>query len=1146
MSRSSVNLPNSPLIDLYKTLVTARKIDQIEKGYTSRGEAFFHVSGAGHEAVAALNDFLVADDYLHLHYRDKALMLARGMPPLQFFYSLFCKDASHSRGRQMSAHLSDPSLHLLSLVGPVGNNALQAVGVAAEIRQRDSRPIVVCSIGDGTTQQGEVLEAIAEAVRAQLPVLFLIEDNRYAISTLTQGTTFFDLPGGPVEQFYGVPIQRVDGTDISHCHEQFGQIVKVMRASRGPALVHLKVERLADHSNADDQLRYRSRKEIEQVALQADPIARLRQQLIDEGADADALTQLEADIQTQLERDAKSAQRSDDPSAIFSAKRVLAEALEDPSKEYVGNASEPRLSMLDAIGGVLRYQLTNNSAVTLYGEDIEDPKGDVFGVTAGLSSDFPGRVLNSPLSESTIVGTAIGRALAGGRPVAFLQFADFLPLALNQIISELGSMFWRTDGAWQCPVIIMITCGGYRPGLGPFHAQSLEALAAHTPGIDIVMPSTAGDAAGLLNAAFQSQRPTLFFYPKSCLNRKSAIESTSADINAQWVPVGRARVEERGDDITLIAYGNTVDLCRQVAQQLVKAGVTADLIDLRWLSPWDQNTVLESAQKTKNVIVVHEDNLSCGVGAEIIATITELSQVPIHCRRVARADTFVPCNFSNQLEVLPSFKRILETACDMLAIELSWELPPEAEKNIYYIEASGTAPSDESVVVLEWRVNVGDTINAGQCIATFESTKAAFDYESPISGVVEEILALENDEVPIGKPVVKVRLIEGESEESLMKPITKPQDGRPILVRKLATTVSAVSDSAASSGRTGLEQASSEQTFSELVFSEQQKANHYKVGLVTVKHSFGARKIENEALLQDHWEKSANDIVRMTGIGSRHYIDASQTIVSLGTDAAAQALDAAGLTIQDIDLVICATATPDLLSPAVSFRVLYNLGGARFERPAYDINAACAGYVYALQCAYNELKSKPNSRILLITAEVLSTHVDSSDYNTAVIFGDAATATIVAGEAFADTFCYELSEPYLSGSAENGTLLREPHADSEDNLYMDGMAVFNFGVRYMIKALQQVCKEAHLDAAELDLVIPHQANKRIIDVICSRLALDNSRAYSNISRVGNTSSSSIPICLSEILATGKHYNKIGLTAFGSGFASGACLLTRKI
>ena len=385
----------------------------------------------------------------------------------------------------MCAHMSAPRLNILSIVGPVGNNALQAVGIAHEIEDRKSRAIVLCSIGDGTSQQGEVMEAIAEAVRSKLPVLFLVENNQYAISTTTEGKTFHSLPSGESDTFYGLPIVRADGTNPAHCSSVFEELVSQVRVRRAPKLCVIAVARLTSHTNADDDSVYRDPELVQRLRDTCDPVANLRRTLIDGGAEADALDLLDREIDSEVREAAETALDNPAPSSERQAKKALPASLTEPGGERRGSSSGSPLTMTEAIRETLRSAMRSDPRVTLYGEDIEDPKGDVFGVTRGLTTAFPGRVRNSPLSESTIIGSSIGRALAGGRPVAFLQFADFIPLAFNQLALELASMEWRTRGGWRAPVVVMMACGGYRPGLGPFHAHTFDSTIAHLPGLEL-------------------------------------------------------------------------------------------------------------------------------------------------------------------------------------------------------------------------------------------------------------------------------------------------------------------------------------------------------------------------------------------------------------------------------------------------------------------------------------------------------------------------------------------------------------------------------------------------------------------------------------------------------------------------------------
>ena len=323
----------------------------------------------------------------------------------------------------MNAHMSDPARRVLSIVGPVGNSALQAVGIGEVLKEEGTNALVLCSLGDGMTQEGEVIEAIGHAVRERLPVLFFIEDNSFAISTTTGGNTFFSRPDGDPDQFYGVPITRVDGRRVRSAYTQLGTVVGEIRANGGPKIVVFEVDRLDNHTNADDQRTYRSPQEIARVARESDPVTVLREELLELGRSEEELRAMEEEIHATLVTLAREAQDSAEPLAVHEALAPLPTGLQDDNREYRGEDGD--IVMLEALREVLRDHLERDPRVTLFGEDIEDPKGDVFGLTRGLSDRYGRRVRNSPLSESLIVGVSIGRALAGDRPVAFLQFADF-------------------------------------------------------------------------------------------------------------------------------------------------------------------------------------------------------------------------------------------------------------------------------------------------------------------------------------------------------------------------------------------------------------------------------------------------------------------------------------------------------------------------------------------------------------------------------------------------------------------------------------------------------------------------------------------------------------------------------------------------
>jgi 2-oxoisovalerate dehydrogenase E1 component len=1095
---------------LYKFMQTARMFDRLEKEFLARGEAFFSVSCSGHEATACLAAILREDDYLHCHYRDKALLIARGLPIEECFNSLVCNARSHSHGRQMSAHYSARSLNCLSLVGPVGNNALQAVGIAQSIRHRDSNAIVLCSLGDGTTQQGEVLEAIAEAVRSNLRILFLVQDNRYSISTMTAGRTFYSLPSGPASVFYGVPIHRMDGSDVLACQSAFRAVVEALRDGTGPAIAVMAVERLTSHTNADDDTVYRSPIDVQRLRDSADPVTKFRNVLRDAGVNEDCLSAIDANIAADTRAEAEEALRAPRPRAEMSAKKMLANDLLDRQREWLGISSDDGLTMTEALREVLRANMSIDHRINLYGEDIEDPKGDVFGVTRGLTAAFPGRVRNSALSESTIIGTSIGRALAGDRPVAFLQFADFLPLAFNQIATELASLEWRTLGKWRAPVIIMVSCGGYRPGLGPFHSHTFDTTVAHIPGLDVVMPSSAADAAGLLNAAFATERPTVFLYPKALLNDRK--RPASRDVSKHWVPIGVARTLCKGDDITLVGWGNTVSICQQVAETIRTFGFTAEVIDLRWLSPWDMDTVCRSVSRTQKLLVVHEDNLTAGFGAEVLARVVESVGVPVRGARVARPDTFIPCHFGNQIEVLPSFRTAMQATAGLLNMEIRWQSNEEQLSNLLSVDLIGSSPSDQTVTVVDIRVKNGDVVKAGDILASLEADKAVIDVASPMGGTVHEIIRAVGESAPVNTPLLVLRLSENRTRQP-----AAAESSTPHLVRRATT--------------------------SHWLHSAERR----NVVIRGLGCTVGRGALSNAELAPrfPYWrDTSGSDgLFSRTGIESRCVAGDQQDAITMAVEAVKLSLEEARIDVEELSLIICSTSTPTMISPSTACQILHKLS-PRLEIAAYDIQAACSGYLFSMANAWDFLHTHPGSNVLLVTTELMRSVVDINDPDTSPIFGDAATATVLSSESRGSPHFAMLSRPYVGAVGENGTALRVPLPREGAFVKMDGRRVFAEAVRRMHDSLVRVCEDAGLSIADLDLVVPHQANGRIIEAMQTRLRLPADRVWNGMRYYGNTSSSSIPLALTSILKEVTDRKRIGLCAFGAGYTFGGAILTR--
>ncbi|MGB1124998.1 MAG: beta-ketoacyl-ACP synthase 3 [Phycisphaeraceae bacterium] len=1119
--------PDALVEALYRPMRTAQAVDRIEQELCAAGEAFFQIAGLGHEAAAALNLFLKQEDWLHPHYRDKALMIARGIEPKAWFDSVLTNADSYSAGRQMCCFMASKELNLPSTVIPVGNNALQAVGIAMQVKDDPAKPIVICGLGDGTTQQGEVMEAMAEAARSNLPVLFWIEDNEVAISTDTKGQTFYNFPGASDKPFWGLEIHRFDGRDVLPELDRIGELVHTVRESRGPGIGVMRVDRLCSHSNADDQRIYRTSEMITELDEKSNPVVNLRKSLIAAGVDEAKLDAVDQAVETECREAVEAARRVGDPEPCLTSSRALLPEIAPGADEYLGDeaiSGDDAITMIDAMRRVLRSKLAEDDRVTLLGQDIEDPKGDVFGVTKGLSTDFAGRVVNAPLAESTIIGTSIGRAIAGGRPIGFIQFADFLPTGIGQLMNELGSIHWRTNGQFECPVILMITCGAYRPGLGPFHSQTLESTLAHIPGVDVMMPSSASDAAAMLNAAFKSNRPTVFLYPKVCLNDRAPWKVTSPDVEKHLTPVGTARTLREGSDLTLVTWGSTVTAGMGVAEMLATKDVGVELIDLRCISPWDRDKITASVKKTGKLLVVHEDNLTAGFGAEVVAGVVEELGQGVVAKRVTRADSWVPCNYTNQLDVLPSYRKTLTTACEMLGLDIDWPAPVIAtddDDSIEVVEAQGSSPADQEVMVSVWNVKVGDEVTTGQIIADMEADKATFEFASPCDGVVAEILIETDEKVPVGTPVIKIKTASSDGGAKVVKRQTREDLGHPVITTPDSTPSS---------------------TFAPVA------AEQVRVYLSPIHIAEGEDRLTNEVLEQRFPDYTAEDIVQRTGIESRPILSRNQSALSIGVEAARAALAAEGLTLDDLTGIVCHTTTPPLNTPSMACMILRELDPeAKHELMVYDVNAACSGWLYALDTAYHTILTQPHKAVLVITTEALSRVVDPKDFGTAILFGDAATATIVRGCTNGQDMANRsgssmvLKRPVLSGKADKGDILTVAF-QGQGHIHMDGKSVYTEAVRAMTKMVKQAFEESGLPLDTVDWLVPHQANRRIFESVQKRLKVPDEKVIDLIAEHGNTSSSSIPLSIAKSAHKFNAGDTIGLCAFGGGFTFGAAVM----
>jgi 2-oxoisovalerate dehydrogenase E1 component len=1092
------------LLDTYGAATTARWIDRVERRYASGGQAFFHLSGTGHEAAAALAPHLGPQDWLFCHYRSKALMVARGATPRAFFDGFFAKAASASQGRLMGVHFHDRALRLYSTMGPVGNHALHAVGVASVVKSDIGAPVVLCGIGDGTAQEGEVLEAIGEAVRSHLPVLFLVEDNGYAISARTRGRTFFSLPAGDAESFFGVPISRCDGNRIPRCLTVFGEAVQSMRTQRGPAIVVVGVQRADSHSNADDHRTYRDEPELAN-AREADPLQGLSADLLALGVDADTLERIDQEAATLVSAAARDAFAGAEPKPVAEPCSISFSLPLPQAAPDVVRAPEMH-TMLSALRGALRHRLASDAKVALFGQDIEDPKGDVFGLTRGLSDEFGGRVQNAPLSEATIVGASYGRALAGVRPVAMLQFADFIPLALNQLLQELAMHTWRSPDSKPAPVVVMAPCGAYREGLGPYHAQTFDSHLAHVPGIVVAVPSNAEDAAGLLNAALASDTSTVFLYPKSLLNAPDA--SSFCDPSAAWALPGSARTLATGSDLTIVSWGSTVTLCMEAVRHLTDLGVTVHLLDLRTLAPWDRDAVRQSCAATGRLLVVHEDNLTGGFGGEVVAAVVEALDAHIKVRRLARPDEPVPYNYARQCAILPQAETIMRAALDLVgaeAVSLPAGGPAPADASVFTIHAFRASPSDNSFKLLRIAVAVGDQVVEGHILGEYETDKCAAELMSPVAGTVRAINAGAGDTIPIGECIIEI-------EPELPIPIAPPAVALTPEFRVMRRA-----DSPAQA---------------RMVCSLPAVAR-------------GSRRVENVEIANIHPGRTPADIVRGTGIESRQWVDVGEDAVILGARAARQLLDGVEeADLNRIGVVLVATSSVDRAAPSIACRVTAELARAGVpleDPPALDILAACSGFLYGLRIAHDHLCVAPGELVLLLTTETLSPMLDPGDFGTRALFADAASAVLIGAPQSLPAAVLAVSRPILGARPDPSGALTVPCLGSGQHIAMDGGRVFREAVRTMAGVARRCCHDAGVAPGDLRYIVAHQANQRILDAVAAALGVEDAAMASNIRDTGNTSASSIPLLLAHLAEGGalRAGDKLCLCTFGAGFTYGA-------
>ena len=678
--RATHGLSREQIVAAYRNMLLSRRLDDKEIGLKRQNKIFFQISSAGHEAVTTAAGMVLKPgyDWFYLYYRDRAFCLQVGMTAAEMLYSAVGAAADpNSGGRQMPSHWGHKKLNIVSASSPTGTQFLQAVGAAeATLRAKQNGvtegfqadEVVFCTTGDGTTSEGEFWESLNTASNLRLPVVYLVEDNGYAISVPVEVNTAGGSISELVKSFPGLFVQSVDGCDLLASYDAMQKAVEYARARKGPALVHAKVIRPYSHSLSDDEVMYRPPAEREAEAAR-DPLTTYPLWLVEEGYATEAdIQKVRDDVEAELlaATDDALSQPQPDASSVYFA--VYSPDV-DPTSEQFDTEDDPKFAgepttMVDLLNSCMRDEMRRDPKILMFGEDVADVsreehlgkvkgKGGVFKVTWGLQKEFGGtRVYNTPLAEASIVGRAIGLAARGFKPVVEVQFFDYIWPAYMQLRDELATMRWRSNNAFASPVVVRTTYGGYIRG-AIYHSQTGASLFTHCPGLRVVCPSNALDANGLLRTAIRCDDPVIFLEHKH-LYRQTYNKSAYPGPNFM-IPFGKAKVLREGAQVTLVTYGATVHRALVAARDVAERGIDVEVIDLRTLSPWDRETVFASVKKTGRVIVAYEDSLSWGYGSEISASIADecFAWLDAPVRRVASTDTFV--GYAPQLEdaILP-------------------------------------------------------------------------------------------------------------------------------------------------------------------------------------------------------------------------------------------------------------------------------------------------------------------------------------------------------------------------------------------------------------------------------------------------------------------------------------------------------------
>jgi len=635
------------LKEIFSLMFKSRKLDEKQLILLKQGKGFFHIGASGHEAVevAAAKSMKAGYDYAYPYYRDQAFCLSYGMTSREILLSFLAKeDDPNSGGRQMPQHYGHKDLNIVSQSSPTGTQYLQAVGAAFALQYDKSNAVVYVSSGEGTTSQGDFHEALNWASREKAPVIFHVENNGYAISVpikeQTSGESIYKISAG----YENLARISVDGTNYFDSLLAFEKSVDRARKGLGPTLIESHIPRLLPHSSSDDHRKYRSEDDLNDD-IKKDPIELFKDECIKEKIFTEKdFIKIEKDILNDIQDDVDWAAMQDDPKSEDAMKHIYSSQASDAFVDNPVTTGE-KIVYVDAINHALDEELSYNKKMYVYGQDVAGGKGGVFTATKGLTAKYgKNRVFNSPLAESSIIGTAVGMSALGYKPVIEIQFGDYIWTSMMQIRNEVATMRYRSKGLWKCPIVMRVPIGGYIHG-ALCHSQSIDGYFTHLPGIKIAYPSNASDAKGLLKAACRMDDPVLFLEHKG-LYRQGYASSDEPD-DSYLLNFGKAKIVQGGTDITIVTWGAIVQKCIEAARKL---NFSIEIIDLRTLNPWDRNTVFDSIKKTNRVLVAHEDNLTNGFGAEIVAQISDdlFQYLDAPVKRVASKDS--PVAYSPILE----------------------------------------------------------------------------------------------------------------------------------------------------------------------------------------------------------------------------------------------------------------------------------------------------------------------------------------------------------------------------------------------------------------------------------------------------------------------------------------------------------------